>query len=28
VGLKDVEPFKFQSWKEDASRYLDEVYRV
>ena len=28
VGLKDVEPFKFQTWKEVAARYLDEVYRV
>jgi len=28
VSLKDVEPFKFQTWKEVASRYLDEVYRV
>ncbi|MDA8665231.1 glycosyltransferase [Litoricolaceae bacterium] len=28
VGLKDVEPFRFQTWKEVAARYLDEVYRV
>jgi len=28
VGLKDVEPFKFQTWKEVAARYLDKVYRV
>ena len=28
VSLTDVEPFKFQTWKEVAARYLDEVYRV
>ena len=27
VSPKDVEPFKFQTWKEVAKRYLDEVYR-
>jgi len=28
VSLTDVLPFKFQTWKEVAERYLDEVYRV
>lgn len=26
VSLTDVEPFRFQTWKEVAARYLDEVY--
>ena len=28
VCLKDVEPFRFQTWKEVARRYLDEIYHV
>ena len=27
VSLTDIEPFRFQTWKEVARRYLDEVYR-
>ncbi len=28
AGIADVEPFRFQSWRDVAGRYLDEVYRA